>query len=196
MKVIGFCGSPRKEGNSDLTLSAFLAGAEAAGAETKKIYLTDLELCGCDACYVCRKTGDCHHNDDLAEIVRTLPDYDVWALATPVYWWSASMPAKCFVDRLFSLCYGPNPKRVRGNKFVLITASADPPREATPHLKGAMKKSIDFLGLEWAGEIAVQALKKGEVKKNPEVLEKARKLGKKLAKGTTRKPGQKPEKKA
>ena len=180
MKVIGFAGSPRKGGNSDLVLSALLAGAEEAGAQTQKVYLTDLELCGCDACYVCRKEGRCHHDDDLAKIVSTLPDFDVWVLATPVYWWTPSMPSKCLIDRLFSLCYGPNPKRIKGKKFVLITASCDPPRESTPYIKGSMKKSMEFLGLEWAGEVLVQALKKGEVKKNPADLEKARKLGGKI----------------
>jgi len=182
MKVIGFAGSPRKGGNSDLVLDALLAGAKGAGAETKKVYLDDLELCGCDACYVCNSSGKCHHNDDLAKLVRTLPDYDLWVLATPVYWWSPSMPAKALIDRLFSLCFGPNPKRIKDKKFALITASGNPPREAAIYIKGTMKKSILFLGMEWAGEVMVQALKKGEIANDEAALDKAFKLGKKIIK--------------
>ena len=36
MKVIGFVGSPRKKGNTDLLVDTFLAGAQAGGAQTRK----------------------------------------------------------------------------------------------------------------------------------------------------------------
>lgn len=181
MKILGLAASPRKNGNTDLLLSALLAGAKAKGAETKKVYLADLDLAGCDACSACRRTGLCHRDDDLARLQAELLDADVWVLATPVYWWGPSLPAKALIDRWYNLCFGPNPKKIKGKKFALVSAFGDTPADATPFLKGMLKKSVAYLGLKWSGEVLTQALKKGEVKKNPAALKKAERLGAKLA---------------
>ena len=47
MKIAAFMGSPRRQGNTDLLLDRLLAAAEAAGAETEKIHVCDLDIRGC-----------------------------------------------------------------------------------------------------------------------------------------------------
>ena len=59
MKILALAGSPRKGGNTDLLADALLSGARSAGAEVEKVYLNDLNIRGCQACYGCRKTGKC-----------------------------------------------------------------------------------------------------------------------------------------
>jgi multimeric flavodoxin WrbA len=59
MKAIGIVGSPRKQSNTDLLVEAVLAGIAAEGAETEKIYLTDLTIRPCEACGACRDCGVC-----------------------------------------------------------------------------------------------------------------------------------------
>ena len=39
MKVVGFVGSPRKEGNTSTPVKAVLAGADEAGADIKLYHL-------------------------------------------------------------------------------------------------------------------------------------------------------------
>jgi len=177
MKILALAGSPRKRGNTDLLLDAFIAGAKSKGAEAAKVYLNDLEVRGCQACYACKKTGRCKQKDDMTKLYDELLAADVWVFATPVYWWGPSAQTKLALDRMFCLCHGPSRMAVRGKKAVIITASEDLPRKATPHLLGMFRESLAYLDLELAGELTVRAYTKGEVAKNPAALKKAHGLG-------------------
>lgn len=53
MKVVAFCGSGRKQGNTFLLLSTVLEPLAKAGAETELIELASSEIRGCMSCYVC-----------------------------------------------------------------------------------------------------------------------------------------------
>jgi len=181
MKMIALMGSARKGGNTDLLVDAFFEGAKSKSAEVEKVRLNDLEIHGCRACLACHKTGTCHRKDDMIDVYYRLLKSDVWVIATPVYWWGPTAQVKAAIDRFYSLCYGDNPKVIKGKKMVLITASADPPKIAAPYLYGMLKESCKFLKMKWAGDIAVQAGPKGEVAEKKPELEKARALGAKIA---------------
>jgi len=45
MKVLGFMGSPRKNGNTDVLVNTFLDGASSAGAAVKNFFLADHHRC-------------------------------------------------------------------------------------------------------------------------------------------------------
>jgi multimeric flavodoxin WrbA len=184
MRIIGLAGSPRKGGNSDLLLDALLAGAQSQGAEAIKYALNRLSIRGCQACYACKKTGKCKQRDDMDQLYPELLAADVWVFATPVYWWGPSAQLKLALDRMFPFCHPPLLGRVQGKQAVLLTASEDKPAAAAPHLRGMMREAMNYLGVEWAGELLVQAYQKGEVKNNRAALAKARKLGEKLALGS------------
>ncbi|OGP60577.1 MAG: hypothetical protein A2V67_15170 [Deltaproteobacteria bacterium RBG_13_61_14] len=184
MRIIGLAGSPRQGGNSELLLDALLAGAESRGAEVEKYTLNRLSIRGCQACYACAKTGRCKQRDDMDRLLPALLAAKVWVFASPVYWWGPSAQLKLALDRMFPFCHPPLLGRVQGKQAVLITASEDKPAAAAPHLRGMMREAMNYLGVEWAGELLVQAYKKGEVKNNPAALAKARKLGQKLALGS------------
>ena len=55
-KVLILSGSPRKGGNSDFLCDKFLQGAEEAGHEAEKIFVSDRKIGYCRACYACRDT--------------------------------------------------------------------------------------------------------------------------------------------
>jgi multimeric flavodoxin WrbA len=181
MKMVALLGSPRKRGNTELLVDAFAEGARSGGAEFEKVRLQDLEFKGCRACLACHKTGQCHQKDDMLGVYEKLLQADVWVMATPVYWWGPTAQIKAAIDRFYSLCYGDHPEQIKGKKFVLVTASADPVKIAAPYLRGMLKKSCGFLKMKWAGEIAAQAGPKGEVAGNKKALLKARSLGRKVA---------------
>ena len=68
VKVVGFAGSPRKGGNTELLVREALSAAEEEGADIELISLADKEIKACDACRVCRETGACHIDDDFKPI--------------------------------------------------------------------------------------------------------------------------------
>jgi len=72
MKVLGIYGSPRKGGNTDQLLDKVLEGARSAGAEVKRVYTRELNLCGCIECGGCDKTGECVVQDDMQKVYPLL----------------------------------------------------------------------------------------------------------------------------
>lgn len=101
--VIGFNGSPRLTGNTARLVQAILAGAEAAGAKTRFVQLTDLRLSGCSACMSCRQQPACALADDMAKVVQDILHADAIVLGSPVYMWQVSGQTKLFMDRLYPL---------------------------------------------------------------------------------------------
>ena len=98
-KVLILAGSPRKGGNSDILCDAFAKGAAEAGHQVEKIYVQQLRIGGCMACYGCRGTGVCVQKDDMASVLEKLIAADVIVLATPVYFYSMDGQMKTLIDR-------------------------------------------------------------------------------------------------
>ena len=65
MKVLGIFGSPRRQGNSDTLMKAFLQGAAEAGALVEEIKLRDLKISPCLEIYHCFKDGTCPIKDEM-----------------------------------------------------------------------------------------------------------------------------------
>ena len=102
MKVIGFIGSPRKDGNTSHVVSKILEGAEEAGAETEIWYSGELDIRPCKGCLSCVKSGRCVIDDDMQNIYGSLKQADALVLGSPVYMGQMSAQAKMFTDRLFA----------------------------------------------------------------------------------------------
>lgn len=99
MKIVAIQGSPRKNGNTDLVLNAFLSGAEEEGASVDKIYLRDLTFKNCRGCNACHKKGECVIKDELTPVFNTILAADILVLASPIYSMSVTAEMKGFIDR-------------------------------------------------------------------------------------------------
>ena len=98
--IIGIVGSPRVEGNTEkLVVEALKAASEEEGIQTELIRLAGKEIKPCDACLSCRKTGECHINDDFQEIFEKMVKADGIILASPVYFGSATPQIMALIDR-------------------------------------------------------------------------------------------------
>ena len=71
-KVLVLAGSPRKGGNSDLLCDALIRGARESGNNAEKIYVQDLKIGSCRACYGCRGTGRCVQKDDMDTLLEKM----------------------------------------------------------------------------------------------------------------------------
>ncbi|MDU9375944.1 hypothetical protein McpSp1_05240 [Methanocorpusculaceae archaeon Sp1] len=98
-RILAVNGSPRKRGNTETVLDAFLHGAERAGAAVSKISLVDIDHKNCRGCNACHKKGVCILNDDLTPIFEEVMSSDILVLASPIYSMTVTAEMKSFIDR-------------------------------------------------------------------------------------------------
>ena len=85
MKIVAINGSPRgRSSNTGAMVSAFLKGAQEAGAETVHIFLAEKEIKYCKGCHSCwtETPGQCVIRDDMAEVLSRVGGADVIVLAS------------------------------------------------------------------------------------------------------------------
>ena len=100
--VLGVVGSPRKErGLTDRLVGEALAGAEARGCATQRVYLADLDLEPCVACDGgCFKTEVCLHDPAATQLSSLVDRFDALVLGAPVYTWRQNALTAIFQDKL------------------------------------------------------------------------------------------------
>ncbi len=105
MFVLGLQGSPRKNGNTDIMLQAFMDKAAAVGAVTHTVQAAKAGIIPCKGCGYCEKSGKCAIGDDpmATEIFGLLRQADVVVAASPVYFYGVSAQLKVLIDRCQTL---------------------------------------------------------------------------------------------
>ncbi len=184
-KVLGIEGSPRKGGNSDLLLDAFMEGASASGHETEKIYVCSRKIAPCDEENTCFKTGACRVKDEMQPIYGKLLGADVLVVSSPVFFMGAPAQLKAVIDRCQALWAKrfvlKKPLRAEGGtrRGYLLGVSGLNKKEAFTGLKETMKAFFHVLGFKYAGEVLVEGVdNKGDIKSRRAALDEARGLGK------------------
>lgn len=102
MKVVGINGSPRKDGNTAICISAVFAELNKHGVETELIQLGGNPVRGCMACYGCKKNQDkaCVIKDDMInDCIGKMIEADGIILGTPVYFADVTTEIKALIDR-------------------------------------------------------------------------------------------------
>jgi multimeric flavodoxin WrbA len=103
MKVLGFVGSPRKKGNTDILADTFLGGASASGATVKKFFLADLDINQCRGCYrkcIVKPGIRCGtFRDDMDMILKEMVSSDLMLFASPYYCASYTAIMARFLER-------------------------------------------------------------------------------------------------
>jgi multimeric flavodoxin WrbA len=182
--VVIILGSPRKRGNSAALAMQVAEGAEAAGAAVETFYLHGMSIRPCDACNRCRKKmeANCVIDDDMQTLYPKLRQADAIVIASPVYWFTVSAQTKLFLDRCYALG-GPDGYALTGKRIGIVLTYADP----DPFSSGAVnalrmfQDAFRYIGAEIVDMVYGSAWKAGEIRKNEEVMQKARELGRQLA---------------
>ncbi|WP_440954309.1 flavodoxin family protein [Methanosarcina sp. Mfa9] len=188
MKLLGLIGSPRENGNTATLVNAVLEGAAENGAETKVYHLAKMDLKACSGCMSCRAEGKCVIDDDMQELYEEVRSSDALVIGSPIYMWEITTQTKAFVDRLIALtCWQPcakpefSPLIKLNTKLVLAYTYGNPnPNNFNQYFK-YMQGLFSYLGFDvqeciWASG----TINPDDIFRQPEVLENAKEIGKKL----------------
>lgn len=185
MKVLGIYGSPRKAGNTDRLLDSALDGAQAAGAEIKRIYVRELKISGCIECGGCDKTGECVVKDDMQGVYPMLADASVIFLASPIFFYGITAQAKALVDRCQAMWARrmlvktrEERKRYDGGTGYLIAAGATKGKTLFDGARMEARYFFDALDMHCGEGFFARGLeKRSDLKQQPEMLEEAFRFG-------------------
>ena len=103
MKVLGICGSHRKDSTAMFFLGKAIDAAGKEGAGTEIITLHDRQIGHCTVCGLCAKKFACSISDGMQEIYEKMSAADAIILASPVYYAMVSGRMKSMMDRTLPL---------------------------------------------------------------------------------------------
>lgn len=99
--ILGFGGSPRKNGNADVPLDRILKGARGKNLSAAKVHLRDFRFRGCLGCERCRKnriyTG---LNDGMSLLYSKISAARGLVQVSPTHNYNATAWMKAFINRL------------------------------------------------------------------------------------------------
>ena len=194
-RIIGIVGSYRKHGTIDTAVTAILAAAQAAGAETHKIYLQDQHIEFCTNCRACLQQpgpqrGECVLRDDMAAILDQLEAADAFVFGAPVNFGHVNALTQRFIERC--VCYGywpwgqkaPTPRQSQLTKQAVLVSSSAAPGILARWLTNVTKTLRQWarllgarpIGTLWIGMVDPQA-----AQLPLKVQRRAQKLGQRLA---------------
>jgi multimeric flavodoxin WrbA/protein-tyrosine-phosphatase len=188
MFVLGLMGSPRKQGNTDLLLDAFLEGTQGKGAEVLKIDVPSKHIEPCQGCRFCEKEGYCiQQKDDMGEMNYLLRRADIVVLATPIFFYGPSSQIKALIDRSQALWARryimklTDPKAPFRQGF-LLAVGATKGKELFTGTSLVAKYFYDAVGARYKGFLGFRKMEApGDVTRHPTALADARKKGEELA---------------
>lgn len=102
LKVVGFNGSPRPEGNTYRLITRVFSRLEAAGMETELIQIGGKPIRGCTACLKCaeNKDGRCVIDSDIVnDCIRKMTEADGIIIGSPTYFAALTSETKGLIDR-------------------------------------------------------------------------------------------------
>ena len=189
--VIGFSGSPRINGNSDILLKTILSGVNDQHIPSQSVNLSSITFSGCIGCEKCRKDKICTGIvDGMSLLYKEILLSKGLVVVSPTHNYNITSWMKAFIDRLYCFYNFKNDRprswssQLTGQKRKAIIAAIceQENKEDMGFTMEAMKQPLAALGFDIAGELAVYRIfDKAKVKKETETLQKAYDLGIHLA---------------
>ena len=173
MRISGFIGSSRKEGNTAWVVNKILEGAKEQCAETQAWCFSDIDLKPCQGCLRCIKSNRCVIDDGMQKIYSTLEQTDALVLGSPVYMGQMSAQAKMFTDRLFAQItprFSPTFKEKNaGKKLILAFTQGNPDANMFQTYFDYTKRMFQLLEFEVKGVHVVAGLRNEPARERKEL---------------------------
>ena len=174
MNILILSGSPRKGGNTDLLVEAFVKGASQKH-HVEVVFVRDYKVNPCMGCNVCFKSKDntCVQKDDMSMIYEKMAHTDMLVIASPVYFYGLSAQLKAIIDR----CHNPIRDTFKIKKTAILLVGAATLPELFDSILAQYQLCLNFFKLEDAGRVLARGAKdKGDIK-NIDALNEAFRLG-------------------
>jgi multimeric flavodoxin WrbA len=182
--ILAVVGSPRQGGNTEILVSKIAEGATAGGAQVEVVRLSSLHIQDCDGCHACWRGRLCSKNDDMRPMYPKIAAAETIVFGTPVYWYGPTALMKAFVDRfVYFNCEGNRPM-VRGKRAAVAVVLEETREDTWRPVVEFFQRSLTYLEMELAETIVVGGVgAKGAIRGQPDRLEEAYQLGRRLARG-------------
>ena len=202
MKVLGISGSPRIGESTDRIVEEVLS---AISLETEFISLAPMNIGPCISCLGCIEDNICKVLDDMSELRQKIVEADAYVIGAPNYYSMLNGLTHCFMERFYQFRHQEG-KGVSGKLAVAIGVGG---HNGDPVIDN-LKTFFQYNQIECVGSLSVQGVsncyicgygescKVGSIymfsgpgtkitdettpslEKQPEKLEEARELGRKL----------------
>ncbi len=136
MKILAINGSHRAGKNTAALLNLALEEARKAGAETKLVELSELDITYCSGCNRCLAKPNCSLSDDMDELTEKMLAADGIILGSPDYFGNVTARMKCFIDRTRPLHMTANRLKGKVGGFVSMSGLDNCGSEATNAVLG------------------------------------------------------------
>jgi len=180
MKVTGFNGSPRKDGNTTALINYLFEELNKEGIETELVQLSENKIHGCISCFKCfeKKNKRCAVTNDAAnDCIEKIMQSRGIALASPVYFIDATPEMKALIDRAGFV--GLANDKMYTNKIGAALACFR--RTGSAHTVDTMNHFFLSNEIIIMGRANSMAMEKGDVNKDEEGIRLAKTLGKRMA---------------
>jgi multimeric flavodoxin WrbA len=156
-------------------------GVREAGAEVESLLLHHMDIRPCDACDVCQETGVCIVKDDMQKIYPLLEKADAIVIASPVYWFTFSAQIKLCIDRWYALETSQG-SALKGKWIGIVLTYGDTDLYTSGGINAihTYESMFRYIGSEITGMVYGSVHEIGDAEKQPELMERAYELGRKL----------------
>lgn len=187
MLITGFIGSPRKGGNTDHLMHRILEGASEKNADTRIVYLNDLNIRECQACMQCKeKALRCAVEDDMQSLYPLIDSSDVLILGSPIYMGFISGMMKTFLDRWYAYAGVADEKKLpAGKRIFLVLPYRREEKEIFNHVAKQVGQALKYVfGAKVESLLVPGVGEAGAVLHREGVMHRAREIGAALAQKT------------
>ena len=187
--LVALNGSPLRGSSVDLLLEAVCDGARDGGGDARHVRCAELAVKPCQACGPEPTTGYCIFHDAMDGVYQALESAHAVVVGSPIYFDTVSAQLKLVMDRcncvtpLVRIADGgydfrPRWARTRRGAFVTACSSAHRYDLAERSVRGYLK----WIGAKWEETLAWQHADNdlGSVASQPELMARARALGRRL----------------
>jgi multimeric flavodoxin WrbA len=183
-RALCIIGSPRENGSTAFVVDRVIDGMKAAGVETRRYCLGELEIGYCTGCRECEASRQCVLRDDMDRLLAGILESDIILLASPSYWGDVTGQMKVFIDRSLPLCdatTGETPVP-EGKVGVAVAVRAGQSTAENQHLVDTFAHYFGHLGIRMVGSLTAEGIgSPADIEKREDKMQEAFALGTRLA---------------
>lgn len=174
MNIVILAGSPRKWGNTDTLVDAFVRGA-SKNNQVEVVSVHDYKVNPCIGCNACFKSENnaCVQTDDMQVVYEKLSKAEMLVIASPVYFYGISSQLKAIIDR----CHNPIRDSFNIKKTALLLVGAASLPELFDSIITEYNLCRNYFGWEHVGQVLARGVCNiGDIKES-DALNEAYQLG-------------------